>query len=202
VRSAVITAVATLALACASGPNAGPLGEGAAPRVEIVGVDSALPPRHATVELAQQSYVALVLVAPGHSATLLYPADSSTTNRFAAGNHQLGFRIPEMLVRSDSLLRAQPTTPRSDTSRIGARRTGRGTVLPPLPPTTPTYLLAVSSPQELNYQRILDKTLGVSIPTIDTEALNAVGKAIKSTIAGEPREWSGFYRLVELRQYR
>jgi hypothetical protein len=202
VRSAVRTVVATLAcVACASGTNAGPLGEGAAPRVEIVAVDSALPPHNATVQLAQSSYVALVLVAPGHSATLLYPADSSTTNQFAAGNHQLGFRIPEMLVRSDSMLRLQPI-PRSDTTRIGARRTGRGTVLPPLPPTTPTYLLAVSSPQELNYRRILDKTLGVSIPTIDTEALNAVGKAIKSTITNEPREWAGYYRLVELRQYR
>jgi hypothetical protein len=202
VRSAVITLVMTLAcVACASGPTAGPLGEGAAPRVEIIAVDSALPPRHASVQLAQQSYVALILVAPGHSATLLYPADSATTNRFAAGNHQLAFQIPEMLVRSDSMLRMLPA-PRGDTTRIGARRAGRGTVLPPLPPTTPTYLLAVSSPQELNWRRILDKTLGVSIPTIDTEALNAVGKAIKSTIANEPREWAGYYRLVELREYR
>jgi hypothetical protein len=171
--------------------------------VEIVRVDSALPPRHATVQLAQSSYVALILVAPGHSATLLYPADSTTANQFAAGSHQVGFRIPETLVRTDSMLRMVPVPrPSGDTSRIGARRPGRGTVLPPLPPTTPTYLLAVSSPQELSYRRILDKTLGVSIPTIDNEALNAVGKAIKSTILNEPREWAGYYRLVELRDYR
>lgn len=187
--------------ACASAPSSGPLGEGAAPRVEITATDSSLPPQHATVQLAQPSYVALILVAPGHSATLLYPRDSTTSNQFQAGTHLLPFQIPGMMVLTDSMLRMQPV-PRGDTTRIGARRTGRGTALPPLSPMTPTYLLAVSSPQQLSYARILEKTVGVSIPTIDSEALNAVGKAIKSTIANEPREWSGFYRLIEVRERR
>ena len=201
-RSAVIPVVTmVVGAACASAPSAGPLGEGAVPRADITAVDSALPPRHATIQLAQQSYVALILVAPGHSATVLFPRDSTTPNQFGAGVHQIAFQIPDMLVRSDSMLRAQPM-PRSDTARIGARRSGRTAALPPLPTTTPTYLLVVTSPQALHYGRLLEKTLGVSIPTIDSEALNAVGKAVKSTIANEPREWSGFYRLVELREHR
>jgi hypothetical protein len=34
------------------------------------------------------------------------------------------------------------------------------------------------------------------------EALNAVAKAVKSTIPNEPREWGGYYQLVELKRNR
>jgi hypothetical protein len=47
---------------------------------------------------------------------------------------------------------------------------------------------------------MIEKTAGVSIPNIETEALNAVGKAIKSTILSEPRELAGYYQRVELRR--
>ena len=44
-----------------------------------------------------------------------------------------------------------------------------------------------------------DKTVGVTIPIEDVEALNAIAKAVKSTLAVEPREWAGYYQHVEIR---
>jgi hypothetical protein len=204
VRTAVVSmAIVLCGTACASAPTAGPLGEGALVRPAITFVDSAFPPRHATVQLNQSGYVALLLVAPGHSATLLFPNDSDANNQFAAGAHQIAFQIPGFLAVTDSA-RAQERAQRGrDTSRLSTRaRASRTGTMAPLPPSTPTYLLVVTSPQPLHYRRIIEKTAGVSIPLLDMEALNAVGKAIKSTIANEPREWAGYYRLVELRRQR
>jgi hypothetical protein len=164
------------------------------------------------VELDQPGYVALVLIAPGHSATLLYPTDSVTDNRLSAGTHQLTLRIPEVLVMVDSIRNPDRT------QRIGGRAPVDSTILnpgrqrsdtairarsnrpPPLSPTVPTYLLLITAPKPLVYQRIIDKTAGVSIPISDDEALNAVAKAIKSTIPEEPREWAGYYQRTELRK--
>jgi hypothetical protein len=188
-------------LACASAPTFGPLGEGTVANPRITNVDTAFPPRHVWVELQQPGYVALLLVAPGHSATLLYPRDSATNNELRAGTHQITFAVPDLMVESDSIQRARAR----DSVRAGAPGRARGTrtrTVQPIPPATPTYLLLVTSPQQLHYGRIVEKTLGVSIPNIDEEALNAVGKAIKSTIANEPRDWGGFYRLIELRRAR
>ena len=74
--------------------------------------------------------------------------------------------------------------------------------LGPLPLTAMPYLLLITSPQELDYDRMLEKTGGVSIPTIDAEALNAVAKAIKATLPAEPRNWSGHYLPVVVRRVR
>lgn len=199
-RTAVVSmSVVLFGAACASAPVAGPLGEGSVAAPGIVLVDSAFPPRHVAVRLDQPGYVALLLVAPGHSATLLFPNDSASGNQFTAGTHQIGFQIPGLLVLSDSMLRISRGR---DTSRLSTRtRTTRRTTMP-IPSETPTFFLVVTSPQQLSYQRIIEKTSGVSIPTLDTEALNAVGKAVKSTIANEPREWAGYYRPVELRRPR
>ena len=193
--------IITICAACASAPVAGPMGEGSGATPRLTVVDSTIPPRHVTVQLDQPGYLALLLVAPGHSATLLYPKDSTTRNQFTAGPHEIDFQIPEALVDTGG---ASLVLPRRDTSRISRPRPAgspsRG--MPPLPPTTPTYLLVVTSSRPLTYGRIIEKTVGVSIPLIDTEALNAVGKAIKSTIASEPREWAGYYARVDLRRER
>jgi hypothetical protein len=154
------------------------------------------------VQLDQPEHLALLLIAPGHSATLLFPSDSVTPNRFDAGAHQIPFQIPEALVESDSSRLVSLRGPRDTTIRLGRPRSGSGRLSPPLPSTTPTYLLVVTSPQQLSYNRILEKTAGVSIPTMDDEALNAIGKAIKSTIPSEPRRWAGYYQLIELRRQR
>jgi len=196
--------IATLALfgaACASTPDTGALGEGVAPLGRIVGVDTAHPPTAAGVELESPAYGALLLVAPGYSATLLYPDDSTTNNRLSAGTNTLSFRIPKGLLQRDSMLR-NPRTAARDTAMHGRRpaiaRVGTG----PLPPEVPTFLLLVTSPQPLDYRRIREKTVGVSLPVVETEALNAVGKAIKATIATEPRTWAGHYQRIELTRPR
>jgi hypothetical protein len=164
------------------------------------------------VELDQPGYVALLLVAPGHSATLLYPADSMTSNRLSAGTHQLTLRVPEVLVMADSIRNPDRTPrvggrPQLDSAILNPGRQRSDTAIRarsnrplPLSPTVPTYLLLITSPKPLVYQRIIDKTAGVSIPISDDEALNAVAKAIKGTIPEEPKEWAGYYLRTELRK--
>jgi hypothetical protein len=199
VRTALVSmAMVSFGAACASAPKAGALGEGSVPPPGIVLVDSAFPPQNVAVRLDQPGYLALILVAPGHSATLLFPNDSLTGNQFPAGTHQIGFRIPGLLVESDTAFRLS----RRDTSRLSTRSGTARRMVAPIPSTTQSFLLVVTSPQQLSYQRIIEKTAGVSIPTLDDEALNAIGKAVKSTIANEPRDWAGYYRPIELRRQR
>jgi hypothetical protein len=196
--AAALSAALTIGTAaCASAPKAGAIGETPAVPARITAVDSGRPPRNVSVQLDQQSYAAVLLVAPGHSATLLYPADSTTNNRLDAGTHVLPVTVPERLVQTDSVAIAGLIRAR-DSARVRVR--GPTMRTPPIPTATPTYLLVITSPQQLDYQRIVARTVGVSIPLQDLEALNAVGKAIKGTLTIEPREWHGFYQMVELRR--
>lgn len=202
----VILTALVLESACAKTLTEGALGEGTAPAPKIASADSTRPPRFAWIELAQPSYVALLLVAPGHSATLLYPRDSSVDNHLSAGTHQLTFEVPRTLAQSDSERVRQLRARLDSMSRGGGGRPGGGdgrgggTGPGPLPATTQTFLLLVTSPQQLNYSRIREKTAGVSIPTDDMEALNAVGKAVRSTIATEPRDWAAAFKRVVVRR--
>ena len=192
VRERVGTAALAMVIgmgACVNPPTSGRLGEGASRQPTIVSVDSARPPRAATVQLDERANVAVLLVAPGHSGTLLYPSDSATGNEHAAGTHRLSLAIPDPLLRIDTLAR------RAGDARIRSRtRPGMSAI----PPETRTYLLLVTSPRPLDYRRILDVTAGVSIPVVELEALNAVAKAVKSTIPDEPRPWAGHYVPVLL----
>jgi hypothetical protein len=188
-------------------PDAGPVGEPSTVNPRITAVDTTQPPRGVWVQMDQPGYAAVLLVAPGHSATLLYPFDSATNNNLTAGAHRLALRVPDALVALDSLRNPpRPIRDREpqDSAILNPGRVRTQTRPRPVPisPTTPTYLLFVTSPRPLTYQRLIDKTAGVSIPNIETEALNAVGKAVKSTIESEPREWAGYYQRVELRRTR
>jgi hypothetical protein len=183
---------------CAKQAKFGPLGDSPVPPspTRITGVDTTLPPRNLSVQLDQAGYATVILVAPGHSATILYPADSTVDNRLGAGSHTLTVQIPEALVQTDSQRMAAITRARD--SGFSARRT-RPRGITPLSPATPTYFLVITSPQQLSYSRMREKTAGVSIPIEDMEALNAIAKAVKSTLAAEPREWAGYYQHVEIR---
>jgi hypothetical protein len=185
-------------VACVSTPNAGSLGEGSAKAPKIVGVDTAVPPRSASVQLEEPAWAALLLVAPGHSATLLYPPDSQTSNRLTAGATTLQFRIPDALVPSDSTVLIRRGREVRDTTLRTTRRPIPRDSERPIDPESPSYLLLVTSPQRLDFARIREKTTGVSLPVVESEALNAVGKTIKSTIVDEPRTWAGFYHRVDL----
>lgn len=195
-------AIALACAACASIPKSGALGEGSTAEPRISAVDTAVPPRYAHIELDRTEHVALLLVTPGHSAIVLFPGDSLTNNEMRPGRHQINFRVPDHMQESDSARLARIIASR-DTTRLIPRNRPSGSRMPaPVPPTAQPYLLLVTSPQPLRYQRLQEITVGVSIPTVDEEALNAVGKAVKSTIANEPREWSGFFQAIELRRER
>jgi hypothetical protein len=192
-----------LGVACASNPGGGTLGEGGVAEPQISAVDTAVPPRSAMVQLKQPAYVALFLVAPGHSVSLLYPSDSATDNRRSAGTHTLPFQVPDLLVETDSQRLARmreaqrsPTRRRRPTSATTPGNVG------PIPAAVTPYLLLLTSPQDLDYDRMIEKTGGVSIPSVDIEALNAVAKAIKATLVTEPRIWAGHYQPVLLRRFR
>ena len=191
--------VAITSGACVSTPSGGTLSEAANFEAKIAAVDSSLPPRSATVQMDRDGYAAIVLVAPGHSATLLYPPDSTSSNRLTTGTHRVAFDVPTALAETDS----QRLARMREAQRTPARRSSapRRTIQP-IPPSTPTFLLLLTSPQPLVYSRMIEKTGGVTIPNIDAEALNAVAKAIKSTLPTEPRELGAYYQLVELRRYR
>lgn len=197
-----VLSITLVGAGCASNPGGGALGEGDVAEPRITAVDTAMPPRAATVQLVQPAYVALFLVAPGHSVSLLYPADSTTDNRRAVGTHDLPFEVPELLVETDS----QRIVRMRDAQRASGRRRRTATTVPgnvgPIPATVTPYLLLFTSPQELSYNRMIEKTGGVSIPNVDAEALNAVAKAIKATITAEPRSWAGHYQPVLLRRLR
>ncbi len=201
-RSALVCSIGVIAVAaaCATTPAGGTLSDGSVAQPKIVAVDSAVPPRSIMVQMPQAGYATVVLVAVGHSTTLLYPPDSTTNNQLSAGSHSLSFEIPALLAQSDSerIARARDTIRSRPTRNRAARIRGPT----PLPPNTVTYLLLITSPQPLVYQRLLDKTAGVSIPNIDSEALNAIAKAVKSTLPAEPREWAGHYLPIELRRTR
>jgi hypothetical protein len=202
VRTAFCLSI-VFALACAKASTVGPLAGGSADYPNITAIDSARPPKSVSVRIDRDAYIVVLLVAPGHSATLLYPRDSATDNHMTAGLHDLPFNIPAPLVRNDSANAriAERNRQRFDTTaRSRSRNRTAGNSLPPIVATTPTYLLVITSPQQLLYARVLDKTAGVSIPLAETEALNAVGKAIKSTLVQEPREYAGYFQLITLVQ--
>jgi hypothetical protein len=197
-RSAATSLGLLAFLASAKHATSGALGDSPSPPspTRITAVDSTRPPQSISLQLDQPGFVVVMLIAPGHSATLLYPPDSATDNRRSAGAHTLRVEIPEQLVQTDSQRAAAMARARD--SGFSARRT-RPRGVTPLLPTTPTYFLVITSPQQLSFSRVREKTAGVSIPLEDMEALNAVAKAVKSTLASEPREWAGYYQLVEIR---
>ena len=193
-------AMAMFGAACASAPNSGPVGEGSSLQPKILSADTARPPRSATIQLDRESSVALLLVAPGHSATLLYPRDSATNNLMPAGAHQIGFQVPAGLVLSDTAI-ANRGRMRRD-SAGGARPRQRSVMTPPIDPLTGTFLLLLTSPQRLDYAKIVERTSGVTIPAMENEALNAIAKAVKGTLPSEPRDLAGYYLRVQLASNR
>ncbi len=204
IHIARLAALATVT-ACASAPTSGPLSEGLGGGSRIIAVDSARPPASVTVQLEEQAHVAVLLVIPGHSATLVYPRDSTADNRRPSGQSTLAFEVPGLLVRRDS------GAARQRQARIAAQdsamRRRRGTARPassspgPVPPNAATYLLLLTSPQPLVYQRIIDRTAGVSIPSVEEEALNAVAKAVRATLP-EPRSMAAYFQVVQVARDR
>jgi hypothetical protein len=189
------------ASACASAPTAGPLTEGFDGTSRIVSIDSARPPASVTVQLEEPAHVAVLLVIPGHSATLLFPRDSVTDTQRPAGQSTIAVEIPGMLVRRDSAggIRPRQTSGAAQDSMRRRRTVSSATMRGPgpVPLDAPAFMLLLTSTRPYEYHRVIDRTAGVSIPSIKEEALNAVAKAVRATLP-EPRRLTGYYQLVEL----
>ena len=197
-RTQIATLASIIALAsCQSAPTSGPLGEGLGGTSTIVATDTARPPRSIMVQLDEPAYVAVLLVRPGYNATLVYPRDSTTDNRLPAGQSTVPLTVPELLARRDSgATRVQMTRQDSVIRRRGTAAGARGSSMPPASAVAPTLVLLLTSPQPLVYQRIIDRTAGVSIPNLDDEALHAVAKGVRATLP-EPRALSGYFQSIE-----
>ena len=196
-RTQIAALVSIIALAaCQSAPTSGPLGEGLGGTSKIVATDTARPPRSVQVQLDEPAYVAVLLVRPGYNATLVYPRDSATDNRLPAGQSTVPLAVPELRARRDSGA-ARPQMTRED-SVIRRRGTAgsRSTAMPSASVVAPTLVLLLTSPQPLLYQRIIDRTAGVSIPNLDDEALHAVAKGVRATLP-EPRTLSGYFQSID-----
>lgn len=204
-RIPIATLVSLLVVtSCKSAPDAGPLGEGLGGASRIVAADTARPLRSVAVQLEEPAYAAVLLVQPGYTATLVYPKDSAMNNQLPAGPSTVPLFLPQQVVRRDSgsalqregMRRAQDSAIVRRGTAAGARATTAGPAA-----AAETFLLLLTSPQPLVYQRIIDRTGGVTIPNIQDEALHAVAKAVRATLP-EPRRLAGYFQLIQLARPR
>jgi hypothetical protein len=190
-------AVALLVAACASAPKPRQLGQynSLTPRLAVV--DSERPPRNLTVDLGAPASVVVVYVAPGRSTRIVYPADSMSAPRLAAGSQRITATWPRPRTsldsaRRDSIARANP--PRTRRDSIARANMGRpGMALPdPEAGLAPTgYLLLFATPGPLPYAEVRRKVEGVTTPLDVDEALNAIAKQVRSTL-DPSAPWAGY----------
>jgi hypothetical protein len=177
-----------LVAACASAPQPRQLGDYSALTPRLAVVDSERPPRNVTVELGAPAHVVVAYVAPGRSTRIVYPADSMSAPRLAAGSQRITATWPRPRAsadsaRRDSIARAnQPRTRRDSVARANMPRPG--TAFPdPEAGLAPTgYLLLFATPQRLQYDEVRRKVEGVTTPLDVDEALNAIAKQVRSTL--------------------
>lgn len=188
VAGPLVPAGVLLVAACASAPQPRQLGNYSSLTPRLAVVDSERPPRNLTVDLGAPAAVVVVYVAPGRSTRIVYPADSMTAPRLAAGSQRITATWPRPRAsldsaRRDSIARAnQPRTRRDSIARANQPR--RVMALPdPEAGLAPTgYLLLFATPAPLQYDEVRRKVEGVTTPLDVDEALNAIAKQVRSTL--------------------
>lgn len=199
-----LAALAALA-ACASTPPR-QYGQYSAlqPRFATVGKEGTRPDT-LTVTLTQAANVAVLFVVPGRGATLVYPADSTTSNHLNGGTERIAVKFPKAPAR-DSILRrraAERTTDRRRGGRSGANTPLTRDTMPRFLADTSLglasggYLLMLASPSPLSYSAIRRRTEGVSIPLDDDEALNTVVKLVRGTLP-EGSAWAALSKEIDI----
>jgi hypothetical protein len=189
-----------LAVACASAPKPRELGQYPALSPRLTVVDSEVPPRNLTVDLAAPASIAVIYVAPGRSTRIVYPADSATPPRLAAGSHRLTATWPRVRLaadsaRRDSILRANlPRTRRDSIARAAGQRV-RALPDPEAGLAPVGYLMVFATPEALDYAEVRRKVEGVTTPLDTDEALNAIAKQVTSTLA-PTAQWAAYAREV------
>lgn len=195
--TATVLSIVSSAVGCASAPQPRQLGEYPALTPRLAVVDSERPPVNLTVELSAPASVLVAYVAPGRSTRIVYPADTLSAPRLAAGAQRItatwpGSRASAERARRDSIARANPARARRDS--ITRRGTpGRTPALPdPEAGLAPIgYLLLFATPGSLPYAEVRRKVEGVTTPLDVDEALNAIAKQVRSTLPASA-QWAGY----------
>ena len=179
-------AAAGAAGACASGPAIHRLGDYSTLQPLFTTPPNEKDPTRITVNLTSPAYVAALFVVPGRGTAIVYPTDSATNNRVAAGQNSIPVRFSQRPFNRDSMLAAIRRQQQGG-GRVTAADTSRDTVRfgvrDPSPAASPIgYLLLVASPEPLSYIMLRRRVEGVSIPIDDAEALSTVMKLVKATL--------------------
>jgi hypothetical protein len=197
-----LLALAGMGLVTACAPGAAkPRTVGDAPELgaRLVITDSVSPPRQVTVEVAQPSSAVLVYVVPGQGASLVYPADTLHSARLAEGAHVVSPEFPKLL--SPAAARAARDSARRSGAMPGERdpRSARSApaMMPPQVVVPQGFLMLIATRASLDPAAVARRLQGTTIPGEDDEALNAVGKLVRST-ANVVAPWAGFALPVKL----
>jgi len=127
----------------------------------------------------------------------VYPADTLSAPRLAAGTQRITATWPRSRAsadsaRRDSIARSNPARARRDSlGRPGVQ--GRMAALPdPEAGLAPAgYLLLFATPAPLPYAEVRRKVEGVTTPLDIDEALNAIAKQVRSTLPASA-QWAGY----------
>jgi hypothetical protein len=181
---------------CASANQPRELGNYTALAPRLAVVDSERPPVNLTVGLGAPASVVVMYVAPGRSTRIVYPADSVTAPRLAAGTQRITATWPRPRPSADSARRdsiARANAPRTRRDSIARANTPRVIALPdPEAGIAPTgYLFLFATPSQLPYDEVRRKVEGVTTPLDTDEALNAIAKQVRSTLDPSAR-WAGY----------
>jgi hypothetical protein len=205
-KSVLPASIALIAVVagCASAPAVLHIGDAPDLGATLSLMDSAAPPRNLEITLSQPAHVAVLLVVPGRGATLVYPRDTSLgPTHFLGGQHRVTAWYPGRGIAAtvDSAARAAQDSSFDvrrpvPTDTVGRRRARTGFGDQVEDPRdrhrnlTVSYLLLVATPARLHPDVIRRRVEGVTIPLNESEALNAIGKLVRST-ADPSARWAG-----------
>lgn len=195
--------------ACASGPTIKHLGDYPVSQPVFTAASNPKTPRQITVNLKAPAYVSVLYVVPGRGAVIVYPTDSATDTRVAAGQHVVPVYFAEAPFNRDSMMIAArrqamgggggtraPRTRRDSLSQDSAR-SGLGPIREPGPGASPIgYLLLVASPEPIPYATLERHVNGITIPIEDDEALSTVMKLVKAALP-EGTQVAGYAQELE-----
>lgn len=204
----LLTALSLLTLAaCAANHPERSLGDlsGIAPRIDLL--PGEMPPRHLTFTLSHAASVAVLYVVPGQGAMLIYPADTLEKSApLEAGEHTVlaNFSRLKSPLHADSARKLA-----ADSAKKSARRArdfgaggpgvqGAGWYREEEGALGPTgYLLLVATDAPMDPRSIRQKLAGVTIPLPEDDALNSVGKLVRSSTGGNVA-WAGVAKPVKV----
>lgn len=182
----VTTAAVAVGLAACAGTMVRQYGDYTAFAPKVSAPNDQRRPEKVTVQLEKPANVAVFLVTPGRTPTLLFPADSNQSAFVQAGTHELTTSRPPAVTDSSRIVprRGQEQQTRGgigqrsarDSAMMMGRRENRF--------AETSYLLVYASEEPLSYKALSTRVQGLTIPAVENEALNTVTKLIRATQQG------------------